>query len=135
MQTRFGRGLLILGSVLILGLAFGAGFFAGRMSARPDVGAGFSRVILGGHGAIGRIQSIEGQTITLEVNAGATQIVLVNAETVYERGPRRRPIALSDLKVGDRVAVIGAPNADGHIVAKTINQFVTLATPTPSGSK
>ncbi|MBI5652515.1 MAG: hypothetical protein HZC40_19015 [Chloroflexi bacterium] len=118
------RGLLILGTGLILFLVFGAGFFVGRWSAQPEGRAIFSRLSPSGHSAIGMIQAIDGQTITLAPREGATQIVLITTDTLIERAPKRKKIALADLQVGDRVAVIGAPNAQGQLVARIVSHLV-----------
>lgn len=133
------RGLLILGTGLILILVFGAGFFVGRWSMIADGRSALGRIGIGGHSAIGKILSIDGKTITLETHEGATQIVLINDATAIERAPRGKKIALGDLHVGDRVAVVGAPNGDGHLVARIISQLVTInpgaPTRVPSPSK
>ncbi|MBI5301317.1 MAG: hypothetical protein HY868_04200 [Chloroflexi bacterium] len=125
------RGLLIFGAVIILALVFGAGFVAGRMSVRFTTRADAPRVIPGGHGALGAIQSIEGPVITLATRDGIVQVV-VDQKTLIERATRGKTITLAELRVGDRIAVIGSPNDQGQIVAKLISQLGTTTTRTPA---
>lgn len=125
------RGLLILGTGLILLLVFGAGFFVGRWSVIADGRSALGRIGIGAHSAIGKIVSIDGKTITLETREDVTQIVLINDATIIERAAKGKKIALGDLHVGDRVAVIGAPNVDGQLVARIISQ---LAVPNPGAA-
>ena len=127
------RGLLILGTLLILLFVFSAGFFVGRWSAQPDGRTIFARLSPGGYSAIVMIQTIDAQTITLAMRDGTTQTVLITTDTLIERAPKRKKIALSDLQPGDRIAVIGAPNAQDQIVARIVSHLVQ-PTRTPSDS-
>ncbi len=123
------RGLLILGSVIILTLVFGAGFVAGRWSMRLTPAMDPSRLITGGHGAIGIIQTIDDPIITLQSRDGLVQVRVEN-NTLIERATRKS-IAMTDLRVGDRVAIVGTPNAEGQIVAKLISQLAPNPMRTP----
>jgi len=130
--------LLALVSVGALGTIFGAGFFVGRWSARANLSSAspLRRIIAtGGHGAIGAVSQIEGTTITIQTRDGATQIIMTDSQTRVERDlVKPTKLALRDLKVGDQIIVVGAPNAQGQIKAKLIRVLPTPAlTPTPTG--
>ncbi len=122
--------------VLALGTVFGAGFFAGRWSVRVQSAPLTQRFILPtGHGAIGKITQIEGVTLTIQTRTGATQTILTDHQTRFDRGGTQiTKLSLRDLKVGDQIIVTGTPNAQGQIKAKSIRVLSTPAlTPTPTG--
>ena len=122
--------------MLVLGTAFGAGFFTGHWSARNQLAPLVQRFVFPtGHGAVGKITQIEGTTITLQTRDGATQTILTDSQTRVERGgPKTAKLNLRDLKVGDQIIVTGAPNAQGQIKAKLIRVLNPPAlTPTPTG--
>lgn len=125
MSNKWLRTILIgVAAALVLCILLGAGVFAVRWSAthsgnRP---VGLFRQIFRltrGHGAVGSIQSINGQTITLLLSDGTTQNVLVNNQTRIE-GNRKR-LTLADLKVDERIAVLGSPVEGGNISATLIH--------------
>jgi preprotein translocase subunit YajC len=121
MQKQWLRyGLIAFGTVLALWIAFSAGIFVGRFG-RLD-GRGTTQFIFrpfnGAHGAVGTIQNIEGQTITMQLRDGTTQGILVDSQTRIERN--RQNSLLGNLKAGDQVLVIGSPNAQGQITARWI---------------
>jgi hypothetical protein len=122
--------------VCVLGTVFGAGFFAGRWSARNQLAPLAQRFVLStGHGAVGKITQIEATTITLQTRDGATQTILTDSQTRIERGgPKTTKLNLRDLKIGDQIIVTGAPNAQGQIKGKLIRVLNSPAlTPTPTG--
>jgi len=125
------RGLLISSTVVILILVFGAGFVAGRWSMRPTERTLTNQVVPGGHGAVGTIQSIEDKMLTLQSRDGLVQ-VRVDAKTRIESAPKRKKIELTDLKIGDRVVVIGSPNEQGQIIANLISTLAPLNPLTPT---
>lgn len=132
------RNLLIaLGGLVMVGLIFGAGFLIGRRSTRANraAPAAPNNSVISGHGAIGEIVQIENETITLQTHDGATQIIVTNKNTRIERGLQKTTrLTLRDLKPGDRILVIGAPDGKGQIDAKLIRVIERPAlTPTPSG--
>jgi len=73
------------------------------------------------HGAIGTVDKIEGNTLVLTGRGRKTGTILVSDTTIIEKG--RTKISLQDIKVGDRLIVIGAPTSDGKIDAKVIRVF------------
>lgn len=70
-----------------------------------------------GGGTIGKILSIDAETITVQLMDGSSKIVnLSNTTTISKTATASK----SDLKVGDTVAAIGAPNADGSVNADRV---------------
>lgn len=72
----------------------------------------------GGHGAVGKIVSI---SLPLMVVAGPDNIektILVSESTEIRK--YRDDITTTELKIGDFIVVLGAPNDDGQIEAKLI---------------
>jgi hypothetical protein len=127
------NGLIVLGGLLILGGVFSAGFLAGRWSVHNRTGENWVRGLLfgGAHGATGVIEAIQGQTLTLKLHDDTTQTVLIDKNTRVERIKRA---TLGDLKIGDRVLVVGAPDAQGQIKARLIRVLdLRVPTPTPRG--
>lgn len=112
--------LIALGVVVGITFVFGAGFFVGRQSASPlRLPLGLEhRGSLKGHGAIGAIQSIGDQRITIRLRDGTIQVVLVDNETRLEKNFQR--VSLADFKIDDQVVVLGSPNADGEIKAHLV---------------
>jgi|GEM_PF-967031 len=112
--------LVALGVALALVLVFGAGFAVGRQSAFPkrtiaDSARTENRT---GHGAIGTIQSLEGQRITILTRDGKTQVILVDEDTRLEK--KFQKARLTDFQVNDQVVAIGSPNAEGEIKARLV---------------
>lgn len=126
-------GLLGLASVALVALVFGAGFFAGRLSGRgvtpaiPLLQRGF--LFSGAHGAAGAIEEIQDKSITLKLRDGTTQVIATDNATRVERNLKKANFG--DLKVGDRVIVVGAPDPQGKIKARVIRTIDRRA-PTPT---
>jgi Domain of unknown function (DUF5666) len=70
-----------------------------------------------GSRAFGRITAIQGNELTLSNRRQGERVVTVNDQTTFEKDGQ--PIALKDLKVGDRIAAFGK-EADGKFVAERI---------------
>ncbi|MDE3088108.1 MAG: hypothetical protein KGJ80_01825 [Chloroflexota bacterium] len=140
MQNKWLRFVLIaIGAVLALCILVGAGIFVVRWSSRAshrETGL-FRRLftLTREHGAVGAIESIGNQTLTLALRDGTTQTVLLDSTTRIEESAKR--ITLADLKVGDHVAVIGSPDSQGQIRARWIRVVnpppSERVTPTPTG--
>jgi preprotein translocase subunit YajC len=128
--------LLGLGGLLVLCIVLGAGILLGRFSVpRQQRVATLLRSplsIVSGHGAIGTLQSVSGQTLAIELRNGTTQTVLIDKNTRIERN--REKITLSDLKQGDWVTVIGSPNDQSQIVAKWV-RVLSPAETEPAGKR
>ena len=125
MSNKWIRIILIgVGAVLVLCILLGAGVFVMRWSAihSGDRPVGLFRQIFRltrGYGAVGSISSINGQNITLLLLDGTTQTVMVSNQTRIELN--RKKLSLPDLKVGDRITVLGSPLDGGNISARLIH--------------
>lgn len=71
----------------------------------------------GGERAFGQIESIEGDNIKINNRFRGEMTVVVNDQTTFEK--EGQPIALKDLKVGDRVFVVGK-EANGQFIATRV---------------
>lgn len=69
-------------------------------------------------GAIGKIASINLPAITIENTDGIEKIVLIKDDTIVRQF--RETLKSSDLKIGDFVVVIGAPNDNAQVEAKIV---------------
>lgn len=121
-NTWLRSSLIVVGIVLALGVVFSAGIFVGRVSARPFGDRSF-RILApffsGAHGAVGRIDKIDGGTLALSLRDGTSQIVLVDQATGIEK--EHQKVKLSELHVGDEILVIGSPDNQGRIDARWIH--------------
>ena len=118
-------GFIVASSVLALGIVFGAGIFVGRANGRldgPRPVRWFALFSNGAHGAIGQVEKIEGQTVTLVLRDGSFQTVLLDKETRIEKNHQR--ITPGDLHQGDRIQVIGSPDSQGRIQARWVRVMV-----------
>lgn len=131
--------LSALGGLIILLLVFQLGMFVGFRKANfafrwgdnyhrafggPQ--GGFLRNFEGrdftsGHGVAGSIIKIDGSSIIVKGTDNIEKIIVVDSTTVISKG--RQVIQLSDLKIDDRVVVIGSPKDDGSVAAKMLRVF------------
>jgi hypothetical protein len=138
-KSRLGRyALIAVAGLGILGTVFGAGFFVGRWQGRNERINVLPPLPRQSHGAIGKITQIEGNTLWLQKHDGTQQAVLIENRTRVERSTPAKVIKISarDLKVGDRVIVVGVPDERGSIRATVIRILAPpapLLTPTPTG--
>ena len=93
--------------------------FAGPRGGFPDDLRG--RDFLMSHGIFGSIIKIDGSTLIVKGSDNVEKTILVSDETTVTN--RRETIKISDLKVDDRIAIIGSPNEQGQIEAKLIRVF------------
>jgi hypothetical protein len=70
------------------------------------------------HGVLGQIVKIETGFLTVSSPQDPEKIVVTSEKTQVRRF--RSPGSLSDLQVGDTIAVIGSPNEKGQIAAEII---------------
>lgn len=112
-------------------LAFSVGFLVGKMgSSAPrqfagglngeNFGAssrGASSNRTGGSFAAGKIASINGQTITLQLPNGSSEVVFFSSSTSIIKPATA---SASSLTEGLRVMVGGSSNSDGSLTAQTI---------------
>lgn len=69
-------------------------------------------------GAIGRIASINLPTLTIENADGIEKIILIEDDTAIRRF--RETVKADELKIGDFVVAIGAPNDNAQVEAKIV---------------
>lgn len=80
------------------------------------------RGLFGSRGEVGSIDEIGDGSFTFTTRDGEQKTVILSAETAIYRGRTR--ISATELAKGQRLLVIGAPQAGGSILAKLI-RFVT----------
>lgn len=128
-----------LGAFIILLLVFQVGVFVGFSKARwsfkwgdnyhKNFGGprnGFLRDFegkdfVGGHGTPGTIAKIDGNNIIIKDPRGMEKIVTITDKTAIKKG--MTDLKFSDLKIDDRLVIIGAPRDDGSIEAQLIRIF------------
>lgn len=78
------------------------------------------RDFMAGHGIAGSILNIDltANMVSIKGNNGVEQIVLLTAQTEIKR--IKDNVKIDELKSGDNIVVIGAPNSNGQIVASLI---------------
>ncbi|MEN9327413.1 MAG: hypothetical protein RI947_221 [Candidatus Parcubacteria bacterium] len=74
--------------------------------------------LCGGTGGIGQIVNVGDNTITLKRKDGKNLITHLTNQTVIKTSAGSG--SLSDLKIGDRVTLVGGPNPDGSFAADTV---------------
>jgi preprotein translocase subunit YajC len=72
----------------------------------------------GGHGTIGKITAIHGNSLQIARPDGSTVTINLTDKTEYRKD--RQPAQLSDFKVGDFVMVRGNENSDHSITAQSL---------------
>lgn len=92
---------------------------AGRASA-PMMG--FSdRGFMGMHGTVGTVIDISSSTVSIKDRNNVERSVAIDGDESIRKGNSDIPV--SELKIGDNIAVIGGPNENGQIEAKFIRVF------------
>jgi len=132
----------LVGFVIVI-LIFGTGMFVGGMKARfsyrwaesyhknfagPRGGFfGDWRALpspgdfIESHGTFGEIIKINDSDFVIKGQSDVEKIILITEGTIIQKG--RDTIKKEELKVGDRVVIIGSPNEEGQIEAKLIRVF------------
>src|SRR5580700_5739716 len=87
--------------------ASGSGRGSGRSGARD------------GHGTIGKITAVHGNSLQLIKPDGSTVTINLTDKTEYRKD--RQPAQISDFKVGDFVMARGDENADHSVTAQSLN--------------
>jgi len=72
-----------------------------------------------GHGTVGKITAIHGNSLQVAKPDGSTVTVNVSGKTEYRKD--RQPAQLSDFKVGDFVMARGDENADHSVTAQSLS--------------
>ncbi len=73
------------------------------------------------HGIFGSIIKIDGSTLIIKGSDNVEKAILVSDKTTITS--RRETIKAGDLKIDNRVVIIGSPNEQGQIEAKLIRVF------------
>lgn len=107
---------------------FQGGQFPGARGTR-QVGQGDASVTAGG--TMGTIQSIEGQTLTLESTDGTIKVETTDT-TLIEK---TMPVTINDLEVDEQVIVMGRQNDDGSITARSIQPLRAPQFGQPAGGQ
>jgi hypothetical protein len=71
--------------------------------------------------AFGTVASVGVDRFEVKNRNGQTRTIMVNDQTKYQED--QKPIALEDLKVGDRVAVRGTPGSDNTFTATMVRRM------------
>jgi hypothetical protein len=107
--------VVVLAFCVLFGAAFAFGARMGQRSAgqsilAPSVPVENDQFSPPPRGTFGAIDEIQGNEIRVrDPRSGRTWVVRAGSETVIELGPRRR-IPLKNLRVGQRIFVVGAPS-------------------------
>jgi len=141
LQSRqFKIALLIIGGLIVLLLVFQAGSFVGFKKAKFSChwaenyeknfigpGKGFGKKIgrelagkdlFNAHGIAGAIIKADDEGLVIKEPNGTEKAVSVNGNTVINRF--RDTLTTADLKIGDKVVIIGSANELGVLEAKLI---------------
>lgn len=65
----------------------------------------------------GEIISADNQSITVKLTDNSSKIVILNEKTVLNKASQA---TASDLKVGEKVMVVGTDNSDGSVTAQSV---------------
>ncbi len=130
---------IIIGAVLIIIIAGFGGYRYGQSSVaggRQNFGASgpqgnFARRGVSGAGVgmvAGNIIKKDSQSLTIELRTGGSKIIWFASSTEISKMAAG---SSADLSIGQTVTVNGATNADGSVVAKTIQLRPVGARPAP----
>ena len=129
-----------LAGFVVIVLIFGAGIFVGEMKARFSYrwaenyhknfggpSSGFlgdwkmfppDNEFIESYGTFGEIIKIDDSDLIVKGQNDVEKIIVITENTLIEMG--RKSVKKNELKVGDRIVVIGSPNVKGQIEAKLI---------------
>ena len=142
----YAKLIAILGILLIALVIFSAGIAVGYERASFSMGweendygnmSRFDRMFepfthnddnINSHGAIGNITSIQLPTFLVRGPHQAEQVVMIGSSTILRL--MRSSASIGDLKSGEQVIVIGAPDQEGRIQAT----FVRIINMPPAAS-
>jgi hypothetical protein len=88
---------------------------------------------IGGHGTPGAVVQVDGDSIIIKDPRGMERIVTVSAKTTLKKGTA--DFKLSDLRLDDRLVIIGSPRDDGSIEAQLIRVFDPNDLPPPPAGR
>jgi hypothetical protein len=107
---------------------FPGGQFSGARATR-QAGQGDAPAMAGG--VLGTIQSIEGQTLTIESTDGTIQVETTDT-TLIEK---TMPVTIDDLEIDEQIIVMGRENDDGSITARSIQPLRAPQFGQPAGGQ
>lgn len=97
-------------------------------NSTTQTGVGEKRM---GNGQLtGEITSVDSSSITVKSNDGSSKIILISDKTTISKASTGQ---ISDLKVGEKVAVFGTPNTDGSVIGSSV-QLNPVTPNMPSGT-
>ena len=79
-----------------------------------------------GHGAFGEIIELKDNGFVVKGRGDIEKIIIITEDTIIKEGMKT---VKDNLKVGDRVVIIGSPNEEGQIEAELIRVFNEEETP------
>jgi Cu/Ag efflux protein CusF len=88
----------------------GRGNFAGRLGDQNGQNQNFRPVR-------GQVLSMDNNSLTVKMSDGSTKLVVLSSSTNFVQSTKA---ALSDVKTGDTVNVIGTQNSDGSVTAQDV---------------
>jgi len=89
----------------------GRGSYAGRFGGQSGQGAAAFRPVRG------QVLSMDANSLTVKLSNGSTEIVVLSSSTAFMQSTKA---ALSDVKTGDTVNVVGTANSDGSVTAQQV---------------
>lgn len=127
------KNTIIIVSVILIIVAGAGGFFGGTMyqknqassfsvAGRGNFAGRFGQNGQGGPNANfrpvrGQILSMDSNSLTVKMSDGSTKIVVLSSSTAFMQSTKA---ALSDVKTGDTVNVVGTQNSDGSVTAQDV---------------
>jgi Cu/Ag efflux protein CusF len=125
------KNTMIIVVVVLVIIAAAGGFFGGIMyqknqtSALGATGRGNYATRFGQSGQStaslrpvrGQILSMDANSLTVKLSNGSTEIVVLSSSTAFVQSTKA---ALSDVKTGDTVNVVGTQNSDGSVTAQDV---------------
>jgi Cu/Ag efflux protein CusF len=130
------KNTMIVASVILIIIAAAGGFFGGMVYQKnqtPSFGMmGQNGSRQGGNFAgrlgqsgqnsnfrpvRGQVLSIGNNSLTVKMSDGSTKIVVLSSSTSFAQSTKA---ALSDIKTGDTVNVVGTQNSDGSVTAQDV---------------
>ena len=97
-----------------------AGGQTNRLGNKQEGAIPQSGDLCGGTGGNGEIVSLGKNVFTLKLNDGSKRIVDLANQATIKISAGSSSASESDLKVGDRVTLVGAPNSDGSFTANGV---------------
>lgn len=112
----------LLAGAFALGVRVGAAqaYRAGYHDVLPPPPPPSTRTWLSGHGILGTVEQVDLNTrlITVRSERGVYSLVQVGEGTLLERWGQT--VDLAKVRPGERIVVIGAPDDQGHVVARVV---------------